>query len=1642
MSQFLTHSAAFMNDLAATPVWSSLGWTMWHYLWIGLIELACGILLLAMIPRFYSALRYRFLLVLFALLLITPIGIFQFVWNEASRIDNSLTSEATVPPIWTTAPVMVRAPAQEFIEPDRMPNALQPPWKPDSSAEIPDRSLPQVAITYPQSPPQTASKSNAFGPLFFERLATYIPWLPLIWMIGSPLTLLFLGLGLIGAERYRRQARIISSGHIVDQCTKLAARIGVRQKVLVAFSERVISPVLIGILKPLILLPITAETGWTPAQLEIVLLHELAHVRRWDNLVNLIQRLAEGILFFQPAVWIISRWLTLEREHCCDELVVRVTGRAQDYATALAELALAEHLPPGVVSSMARHPLLGRIRRILGHEQPLQVSRATLTFALIFSIGCCALASLTQSEEQPKATVETTSKEADKKPEPDSAPSNSQGWKFEDVNGKPIEGVEVSAFSGGRSYPPETWKTPELKDPKNLIGKFTSDAEGKVQVQTPDNKPFILEFKKPGFMTLLKFSESWKRWVEDQNRPEFIPIELMRAGTITVEIRGTDGLPASGVKLVCGNYFRSKSLKDSTKTTSAVTDENGRAVLNNLREGLVNLACTHTGSDQIKRTWSDCLLLADGAKLTVPIDLSQFNSSITGFVRDELDQAALPNTFVIIEREWDFDQATKDLDEATRHRILDGLPTNQVAFPRELLRLKRFPVERKLKGVQTDAEGKFDIGKIPAGNYHLTFFHERTIQGAVPYYGGSGFQATTVKIHERIAEKDVVLPANRMILLKVVSDGPPAEKEAQKEPVEPPPTSDPLEPKQSNLPPSSILGLDGGKAETLTPEEANPKNLQIGGQVLDDQGKPLVGAVVRAYIRGTAGREDREIARTETNSQGEYKIQWYRGEVGSVIVEVSRSGYLTDEREALEITRFPDAIDSTFRMVKGASVEVTVLGDDDKPLKDALVMLSTQHRSRYYMEMTDEEGKFKLTDLVPGEASLTYPPLGYGGSNEEILLTSVARTLTDEALKKKFPGRFRGLDHHVPIENVVYLGEFNLVAGETASTTIRLSECSSQLHGRVVDQNGQPLKGVQLSLGRISKDVPMDRIPEVNGVLKASRRLWTDDEGRYRIDRINPGRYEIQTSHDLGRNLQGKRHTFVIGEKEDRVETLVMTSKNRQSSQPIPPTPIATDPEIPPGKERPHKATPAPSSPPSPPPASIERKQNIKFHVEHDDLTPIRKVVIQRYQKRDGSKVVAERREFEVNRDGTFEWNLEKGLGVVDFDLIANGTETSLTIAADAWDEKEVFSIALGKPRIKGVQDVAASDFERMKLRYDGKPFHEWVQVLRTEIKTERIVEAIEVMLYFGSKGYQSEAASEVVASLRRISPVQEIRERTSSALILSKAIITLNLLGKDSVPSLVEMLRDQDDSQVILGLEFLSRFSTEPWDWPDKLPEPTSSWQVVPPSLGENQELLIRYPPWWFSPEIGKELARLLKHPNPEIRARLMPVALRCHTGEELPEVLNESLTDLAPAVWFNSLVFLETYKSLFQVSPNNLRDIFRKLKEEGKFKGDPIRRNLYLRSILSDLSNNPPEETIQYIPDILDDLKATPIYEETAYWHLMSSAVSVSPEKAQSLQDAVRKAAAELPPDQKTRVEETLKALDPEIERGIKEAEDLKTP
>ena len=181
------------------------------------------------------------------------------------------------------------------------------------------------------------------------------------------------GDGVVGAERLRRQSRLIADGPIAEAAARIAESLPLARRVTVAVCERIAAPVLVGILRPMILLPPAALTGWSPDEIEMVLLHELAHVRRWDNLVNLFQRLVEAVLFFQPAVWLVSSWVRRSAKSCCDSIVVGRTNRPHAYAELF--VALAAQLPrsvlfhPAAASAMAAGPLRGRIRAHPGRRR-------------------------------------------------------------------------------------------------------------------------------------------------------------------------------------------------------------------------------------------------------------------------------------------------------------------------------------------------------------------------------------------------------------------------------------------------------------------------------------------------------------------------------------------------------------------------------------------------------------------------------------------------------------------------------------------------------------------------------------------------------------------------------------------------------------------------------------------------------------------------------------------------------------------------------------------------------------------------------------------------------------------------------------------------------------------------------------------------------------------------------------------------------------------------------------------------------------------------------------------------------------------------------------------------------------------------
>ena len=200
------------------------------------------------------------------------------------------------------------------------------------------------------------------------KLEAIVPYLPAIWLTGSLSALVMLTTGLIGVHRLRRSSRIIASGEIPQRLRALALSLGIVRRVSIGVCERLAVPVLVGVIRPLILLPPAALCGWSIEQLEMVLLHELAHLRRWDNLINILQRVVESLLFFHPVVWWLSGWLRLERELCCDRLVVCRAGQPVAYAEMLVALIGSSHQGRSAVLAMADRQVLTRIRRLLNLE--------------------------------------------------------------------------------------------------------------------------------------------------------------------------------------------------------------------------------------------------------------------------------------------------------------------------------------------------------------------------------------------------------------------------------------------------------------------------------------------------------------------------------------------------------------------------------------------------------------------------------------------------------------------------------------------------------------------------------------------------------------------------------------------------------------------------------------------------------------------------------------------------------------------------------------------------------------------------------------------------------------------------------------------------------------------------------------------------------------------------------------------------------------------------------------------------------------------------------------------------------------------------------------------------------------------------
>jgi bla regulator protein blaR1 len=222
-----------------------------------------------------------------------------------------------------------------------------------------------------------------------RRVEPILPLITLGWgLVVLALTARLLR-GWVIVERLRKQSVGDVGGALPEAARRIARRMGIRRRVRIGTSARVDVPTVIGWLRPAILVPASALAQLTPSQLEAILAHELAHIRRHDYLVNALQHGVETLFFYHPAVWWLSRRVRIERELCCDDLAVAVCGNPIGYAHALATLEEARHAVTAFGLAATGGALLPRIRRLLGdgeHERqqpPLALALGIGVFVLL-----------------------------------------------------------------------------------------------------------------------------------------------------------------------------------------------------------------------------------------------------------------------------------------------------------------------------------------------------------------------------------------------------------------------------------------------------------------------------------------------------------------------------------------------------------------------------------------------------------------------------------------------------------------------------------------------------------------------------------------------------------------------------------------------------------------------------------------------------------------------------------------------------------------------------------------------------------------------------------------------------------------------------------------------------------------------------------------------------------------------------------------------------------------------------------------------------------------------------------------------------------------------------------------------------------
>ena len=347
----------------------TLGWVLLHFAWQGAVAAAALWIALLLTPSGRASLRY--------------------VLGCAALLLMALAPLATAMRLTTSHVEPVGAQQRE----DKVAANVGP----SDTALLARHSETSTSV----SSVEAGSMRWAARRSMTDAVQPAIPWLVAGWALGVVLLSVRLLGGWWHIRSLRKQGLSPVPPWCVETISRLTTYLRITRPVSFAVSLSISAPVVIGHVKPLVLLPVAALSGLSPSQLEAILAHELAHVRRHDYLVNLIQTVIETLLFYHPAVWWVSNQLRVLREHCCDDLAVAACGDRKGYVQALLGLEQLRQQAPLFALGATGGSLLARARRVLIAADREVASPRLGAAATALTVAVLAIAGVSTASQEP-----------------------------------------------------------------------------------------------------------------------------------------------------------------------------------------------------------------------------------------------------------------------------------------------------------------------------------------------------------------------------------------------------------------------------------------------------------------------------------------------------------------------------------------------------------------------------------------------------------------------------------------------------------------------------------------------------------------------------------------------------------------------------------------------------------------------------------------------------------------------------------------------------------------------------------------------------------------------------------------------------------------------------------------------------------------------------------------------------------------------------------------------------------------------------------------------------------------------------------------------------------------------------------------